>query len=199
MKTKSTYYKAGMDIFIVLFIAVFVVLASVIPFIQEKESHQNIDPATQGNLIVTLEWPANVQSDVDLWIWNDIDKTSVGYSNLSGPLFNLIRDDLGSFLDLTNANTEMALSRGIPDGEYVINTHLFSLKSAPLPLPIKISVSKKDNLAFAAVPLFTVTGELMFEGHEKTMAVFRIENGEYVADSFNTISRKIRSGGPDRW
>ena len=48
----------------------------------------------------------------------------VGYSNKSGKIFNLLRDDLGS-QDITDYNYEVAYTRGTPGGEYVVNLHMY--------------------------------------------------------------------------
>jgi hypothetical protein len=40
-------------------------------------------------------------------------------------VFNLLRDDLGKAQDLTDNNYEVACSRGLPPGEYVVNVHMY--------------------------------------------------------------------------
>ena len=52
-----------------------------------------------GNIIVEARWLDNIDVDVDLWVEAPGDKP-VGYSNKSGRIFNLLRDDLGNSGDL---------------------------------------------------------------------------------------------------
>src|SRR5215813_5025723 len=51
-----------------------------------------------GNVIVEAQWGDGLDADVDLWVQAPGDKP-VGYSNKSGRVFNLLRDDLGRAQD----------------------------------------------------------------------------------------------------
>ena len=113
-----------------------------------------VDPA--GNIIVQITWPEQKPADVDLWVQGPQDNP-VGYSNKSGIVFNLLRDDLGRRNDLTPLNYEFAFSRGLPDGEYIINVHLYSSSGAPLPIEVLAEVSiYKPNRAPVKVVKKTV-------------------------------------------
>lgn len=194
MRNRSTR-RLGMDLMMMLFLAMGAVLYLILPLINipEKKEADRETPPPQGNLMVELYWPDNINTDVDLWVMSEADGIPVGYSNKGGPLFNLLRDDLGTTYDISGRNMEIAYSRGLPDGEYIVNAHLFSLKSAKLPIPIRIVVAMKKDDDAPYQQLFTVTGELLFVGHEKTMARFSFKKGEYQADSFHTINKSIRS------
>ena len=97
-----------------------------------------------GNVVIEINWPSEIDADVDLWIEAPGDRP-VGYSNKGGRVFNLLRDDLGQFRDLTDVNYEVAYSRGIVEGEYTINLHLYRNKSAILPVPVTM-VARTDGL-----------------------------------------------------
>jgi hypothetical protein len=56
-----------------------------------------------------------LDADVDLWVEAPGDRP-VGYSNKSGQIFSLLRDDLGKSQDITDFNYEIAYSRGMPAG-----------------------------------------------------------------------------------
>ena len=102
-----------------------------------------------------MHWPNNMPYDVDLWVQAPRE-VPVGFWNLGGTTFNLLRDDLGGEGDATNENYEISYSRGIPPGEYVVNVHMYG----PLPYgvtnPVNVVVSTPNR------PLITV-----FKGFKK--------------------------------
>jgi hypothetical protein len=71
--------------------------------------------AAPGNVIIEAQWGDQLDADVDLWVQAPSD-VPVGYSNKSGRIFNLLRDDLGRAQDVTDYNHETAYSRGTPAG-----------------------------------------------------------------------------------
>lgn len=184
-----------------LYFSMVVVVYILLSFINIPEKEENEDPPRQGNLIIQISWPHEMDSDVDLWVRSSADMVPVGYSNKGGPLFNLLRDDLGDLADLTGKNEEETVSRGIPDGEYIVNAHLFNLKGGRLPIPVKLFVFLKNPVQAngktwenaSAKLIFTVEGSLKFSGQELTMARFKLKDGQYVPESFNTRSISIRS------
>src|SRR4051794_3763581 len=62
--------------------------------------------AAPGNVIVEMTWPPNIDADVDLWVQAPGD-VPVGYSDKSGIIFNLLRDDLGHSGDPNSMNYEV--------------------------------------------------------------------------------------------
>ena len=54
-----------------------------------------------GNVIIEAQWADKLDADVDLWVQAPGD-VPVGYSNKSGAVFNLLRDDLGRAHDITD-------------------------------------------------------------------------------------------------
>jgi hypothetical protein len=69
----------------------------------------------------------------------------VGYSNKSGKVFDLLRDDLGMAQDMTDSNHEVAYSRGAPAGEYVVNVHMYRGVNVTYPIPVKVIVMVKRD------------------------------------------------------
>jgi hypothetical protein len=180
----------GMDIFSLLFLSVGIVLAVVILLINDPKKQDNEAPDPQGTLIVQIYWP-EYHCDVDLWVRGP-DNVSVGYSNKGAAVFNLLRDDLGLTSDLSGVNEEVAVSRGLPNGQYIINVHLFQKKAGILPIPVKLVVGLKMHGGFYQ-QLFVVDTELTAEGQERTMARFVVRNDRVDRDSFNTIQQSIRA------
>jgi hypothetical protein len=193
MRDRATR-RLGMDMMMALFLAMGAVLYIILPLISEPLKSTDAAPSPQGNMIVELYWPDEPENvDVDLWVMAEADMTPVGYSNKGGPLFNLLRDDLGGNADISGRNQEISYSRGLPDGRYIINAHLFRLGDGKLPIPVKLIVAIKKTDKDDYTQLFAVNAELRFQGEERTMARFLIADGAMVPDSFDTISTPLRS------
>jgi hypothetical protein len=145
-----------------------------------------------GNVIVEMQWPDRIDADVDLWVQAPGD-VPVGYSNKSGGVFNLLRDDLGMAQDMTDYNYEVAYSRGAPAGEYVVNVHMYRDRGSALPIPVKISVTLKHDDAKASKPLVTTNVMLRKMNQEVTTLRFRLDgDGQLVAGSLNSLFKGLR-------
>lgn len=148
-----------------------------------------------GNVVVELHWPAEIDADVDLWVEAPGDR-AVGYSNKGGRLFNLLRDDLGRFLDITKINYEVAYSRGVIPGEYVVNVHLYRQGPEMRPVPITIVASVKKNQTDRLRRIATTKLDLTFGGEEKTAFRFSMDrDGRLVTGSINSLFKPLRSEG----
>lgn len=195
MKRPNAGLRVLGDLMTTMFFAFAVIVVMLIPLIhevtQQKETVEQ--PPTQGNLTVELYWNDDVNVDVDLWLRASADGIPVGYSNKGGVVFNLLRDDVGTQVDLSGRNMEIAYSRGLPDGEYIINAHLFSVRdSSNVPLPIKLLVSYRRDDNGVNQQLFLIDSVLKHYGEEKTLARFNVKNGEFVASSLNSLFEPIR-------
>lgn len=153
--------------------------------------------AAPGNLIVEARWPDEVDVDVDLWVRAPGDR-AVGYSNSSGQVFDLLRDDLGFERDDTGLNYEFAFSRGAPAGEYIVNVHLYSNRALAqtVPVTVQVSLSPKPNTA----PLSIASRSLLLHhaGHEVTVVRFTLDDGGRLlsgsVNDFPTSLKSARSG-----
>ncbi len=146
-----------------------------------------------GNLVIEINWPSEIDADVDLWIEAPGDQP-VGYSNKGGKVFNLLRDDLGQFRDLTDVNYEVAYSRGLVEGEYVINLHLYRNKSAILPVPVTMVASIKRSSGANLKRLTSAKVELGYTGEEITVIRFELnEAGDIVPGSMHQLFKPLRS------
>lgn len=145
-----------------------------------------------GNVIVEAQWADQVDADVDLWVQAPGDRP-VGYSNKSGQIFNLLRDDLGKSHDITDYNYEVAYTRGTPGGEYVVNLHMYRGRQVSYPVAVKIVASLKDDRTGSVKQLVTTTVELRKEGQELTALRFRLDaDGRLVAGSVNNLFKPLR-------
>lgn len=156
-----------------------------------KQGEGSTDPP--GNVIAEMRWDDKLRTDVDLWVQAPGD-VPVGYSNKSGLIFNLLRDDLGSHADPTDVNFETSFSRGIPPGEYTVNVHLFRNLENIYPINVRVVVRVKTDNEAGARPIAATTVRLDREGQELTAFRFRLtEKGELVPNSMNSVFKPLRS------
>ncbi|MBB2818972.1 UNVERIFIED_ORG: hypothetical protein GGD59_002217 [Rhizobium esperanzae] len=144
------------------------------------------DPAQlPGNLVATIAWPAG-STDVDLWVQAG-DDLAVGYSNKSGRVWSLLRDDLGTANDDTPLNYESAFTRGLPDGEYAVNVRCFGCAKVPVPVSVEV------RLAEGGV-IWKGTIDLLKDKQERTAIRFRMVGGQVVAGSASQVFKQMKRG-----
>jgi hypothetical protein len=141
-----------------------------------------------------MSWDKTIDADVDLWVKGPGD-VPVGYSNKSGMIFNLVRDDLGMSGDPNAMNYEISYGRGHWPGEYVVNAMLYRSRDHKFPIGTQIKVSLQNQQGQVRQVLQSNV-DLAFEGQETTAFRFRLdEKGELVADSVNRIHQNLRAAG----
>ena len=151
------------------------------------------DAPPPGNVVVELHWPSHIDADVDLWVEAPGDRP-VGYSNKGGKIFNLLRDDLGQFRDISNINYEVAYTRGVISGEYTVNVHLYRNKSGLSPIPVKIVASSKKSNGSGLKRLVATDLMLNYTGEEVTAIRFRLDKqGNLVKGSSHSVHKALRS------
>jgi hypothetical protein len=156
-----------------------------------KSSESTGEPAP-GNVIIEAQWADQLDADVDLWVQGPGD-AAVGYSNKSGRLFNLLRDDLGKAQDMTDFNYEVAYSRGTPAGEYVVNIHMYRSVGVSYPVTVKVVASLRQDAGSSSQQLVSTTVQLRHENQELTALRFRLDaKGALVADSVNNLFKELR-------
>lgn len=178
---------------IMLALAGFVTLVLLLlPHLNPRAKPQ--DPIrSPGNVIVELRWPDNLDADVDLWVQAPGD-VPVGYSNKGSAIFNLLRDDLGHVADVTGLNYESSYSRGVPVGEYTVNTHLFRNQGEIYPVPVTVVVSVKHSVRQSAQQILSTKLDMAHEGEELTAVRFKLdEQGGLVSGSVHNLPRPLRA------
>src|SRR6202008_4457758 len=156
------------DMLFLLVFAYLVISAVALAYVS-KNKDETKGAAAPGNVIVEMNWPPNYDADVDLWVQAPGD-VPVGYSNKSGMIFNLVRDDLGKSGDPNSMNYEVSYGRGHWPGEYVVNAMLYRSRDHKFPVPAQIKVSLQNQQGQVRQALQSNV-ELTFEGQETT--VFR--------------------------
>ena len=117
-----------------------------------------------------------------------------GYSNKGGRIFNLLRDDLGKFRDVSDINYEVAYSRGVVAGEYTVNVHLYRNKSSVIPIPVKIVASSKKSSGAGLKRLVSTDVNLSYTGEEITAIRFKLDRaGDLVGGSVHSVQKPLRA------
>jgi hypothetical protein len=180
---------------VMLALAGFVVLViMLLPHLNPPGARTADATTPPGNVLVETRWPDEIDADVDLWVQAPGD-VPVGYSNKGGAVFNLLRDDLGSRVDVTGLNYETSYSRGIVAGEYTVNLHLYRNPSKAYPIPVTVVTSVKRDADQAARQLLASKVLLVREGEETTVYRFRLsEAGALVAGSVHSLQKPLRAG-----
>lgn len=178
---------------IMLTLAGFVVMVFLLlPHINPKAQASG-EIKSPGNLIVEARWADGIDTDVDLWVQAPSD-LPVGYSNQSASLFNLLRDDLGQVNDTSTLNYEVAYSRGIPEGKYAVNLHLYSNRSNEFPVNVEVTVSLKPSPHESARKLLTRTIELNSRGSETTVFRFEVnDKAKLIKESVHDMPIELRA------
>ena len=172
------------------FVAVVILL---LPHLNPKQEAQAAVASTvPGNVMVEARWADELDTDVDLWVQAPGD-VPVGYSNKSGVIFNLLRDDLGRNADPTQLNYEVSYSRGVPPGEYAVNLHMYRNKAKVSPVKVTVVTSVKKPNSESAKQILTSSVDLMVENQETTVYRFKLtEAGELVPSSVNSLPKPLR-------
>jgi len=179
------------DLLFLLVFAYLVVGAIALAHIGKNDEEQSKGTTPPGSVIVEMRWDKPIDADVDLWVQAPGD-VPVGYSNTSGKIFNLVRDDLGKGGDPNSMNYEVAYGRGHWPGEYVVNTMLYRSRDQKYPVGVQVKVSLQDRQGHVHQALQSNV-DLTYEGQETTVFRFRLnEKGELIADSVNRIHKDLR-------
>jgi hypothetical protein len=189
-KTSKT---VGLDMMMLLMLGFVCMIVFLLPHVNPPKENDKAEPP--GNVIVAITWPEG-DIDIDMWITGPGEKAPVGYSNKSGVLFNLLRDDLGRSYDPNPLNYENAYSRGIVAGEYIVNLHAYRGVAAPIKIHVEISLNT-GKPGKGMTPVATTSVTLATNGQEKTALRFRLDkDGKLVPGSMNNVFRPLRAAQP---
>jgi hypothetical protein len=151
------------------------------------------DEATQepsGSVIVEVLWPNDRNVDIDLWVKSP-DDAAVGYSNMAGYYFNLLRDDRGNEFDRTPINYEISYTRGITAGEYQANLHLYVTDNGPpINAQVIISVVEPEQRARTAI----IKKNVLLKKYNEEITVARwtlTNNGKLTPNSVHSLKRSL--------
>lgn len=156
------------------------------------EAQKKFDQEPPGTILIELFWSDDINADVDLWVEGPTGGP-VGYSRRSNQLFNLLRDDLGKYNDLSGRNYENVYSRGIAAGSYTVNAMLYSgANVADLPVTVVVSVRSPTGNATTQIGRFEHVIKRV--GDEDTVVRFSLtKDGALVPGSVNNVPKKVRN------
>lgn len=186
----STVFRDIIFLALAGFVAIVILL---LPHVNPPKQEEQLDIPPPGNLMVEMFWTDDYDIDVDLWVKAPQDKV-VGYSTKSGKIFDLLRDDLGFYNDATERNYEIALTRGVISGEYIINVFLYNIKHSveQLPLEIMVVVSMKKKRKAKLKQLLKAKVKLYMNKDEVTVFSFKLDhNLDLITDSVSRIYRPL--------
>lgn len=182
------------DVVLSALFGILLVLVMVVAHINPVATNDDKDADPPGTVVVEAYWPDDYDTDVDLWVQGPGD-VPVGYSNKGGVLFNLLRDDLGTLMDISGRNYENAYTRGVKPGGYTVNVHLFRNRSGQASIPVRLVVSTRASDTGRLRQILVTDLTLDREGQEKTAFRFSLQSdGNLVPDSLTTIFKPLRSG-----
>ena len=166
-----------------------IIVLLLLPWLNIKAQDQATKEPS-GSVIVEAFWPEDRDVDVDLWVKAPSD-SAVGYSNMNGYYFNLLRDDRGNLFDRTPINYEISYTRGIAAGDYQANIHLYQTDGGP-PIEVKIVISVVEPEQRARTPIIKKDVILKKFGQEITVARWTLaSDGKLAPNSVHSLKRSL--------
>ncbi|MEO8715611.1 MAG: hypothetical protein ABI369_11415 [Acetobacteraceae bacterium] len=146
------------------------------------------EAVTPGNVLFQLSWERDKLADVDLWV-RAPDDIAVGYSHPAGRHCNLLRDDTGRPADPESRNLELAVCRGVPDGEWIANVALYADRDGKLPITAIVVATMAGKGGIQQIAKRSVT--LAREGEEHTAFRFSLHGQEIEPNSVNHLEMTL--------
>lgn len=192
-RQQGTLFRDGLSALLVLTLFWVAIL---LPWVNPPKEEDHNGQRARGNIRVEIMWPNDMDVDIDLWMMAP-DQPSVGFPNKGGVFYNLVRDDLGSYADVTGINYEVGFSRGLPKGEHIINIHWYSNSAAVNQVPVRmiVTIQKDDSGNSKTTPqkLLDTTVILTSVNEEATGVRFSLnDTGDLVDGSVHTLFQRIR-------
>lgn len=150
------------------------------------------DAARVGDMVVEISWPDGQRSDVDLWVRSPGDRP-VGYSRLRGKDCSLLRDDLGN--RDTPEREEILGCRSLPDGEWVVNLHLYTDIAGTAPFPVRVYIWYRPGGTSGRLPIYHDDVTLERTGQELTVARWTMQDGKFLPGSLHYSPVALRAPG----
>ena len=114
-----------------------------------------------ADYIITMEWPENIDCDIDMWVRDPANNT-VSYQLKEAGLMYIERDDMGQRRSVFNINgkdqvvdpdnKEYITLRGTFPGEYIVNIHAYSCgkgnsdkgleRGSAIDVPVTVEITK---------------------------------------------------------
>lgn len=169
---------------LVLVFAVLLRLSIVMANAEQQKNHQT----THAAFLVKINWPSESKDDVDLYVSDPLNQI-VYFRQKQIGLMSLDRDDTGREQNMVTLpdgrvvqsqfNEEQVNIRGIIEGEYVVNVHMYR-KSDDLPTKVEVALFKSGAGGDMEIHKQMVT--LTTEREEETAFRFTLTRDAGVVD-----------------
>lgn len=169
---------------LVLVFAVLLRLSIVMANAEQQKNHQT----THAAFLVKINWPSESKDDVDLYVSDPLNQI-VYFRQKQIGLMSLDRDDTGREQNMVTLpdgrvvqsqfNEEQVNIRGIIEGEYVVNVHMYR-KSDDLPTKVEVALFKSGAGGDMEIHKQMVT--LTTEREEETAFRFTLTRDGGVVD-----------------
>jgi hypothetical protein len=190
---EDTWGTVFRDVILLALIGFVAMVIMLLPHITPKQEETE-EQRAPGNVVIEMHWPNTMPYDVDLWVQAP-GEVPVGFWNMGGHTFNLLRDDLGDEGDATNKNYEISYSRGILEGEYTVNVHMYGPLTPGITIPVHVVVSARSKYE-SLHQILETTVNLYYRRQEETAFRFRLtDQGELVDGSVSTLRKPLITGG----
>jgi hypothetical protein len=152
-----------------------------------------VDPPIR--LMIEMSWHDDSHNDIDLYLKGP-DGATISYRNKANGYITLKRDDIGAQSDtyevngrtvLVSRNYEIMTLTDLPDGDYVVNVHFYSRKDGTF-ITQDVNVRVTNLQPYGSV--FEGSVEIS-KFQEKTLVVFRVEDGKIV-DKRTDVQVRLR-------
>lgn len=189
MIMRQRYITSGLDwgrIDLLLSLFIIFLAVAALSIIMVPKANENLN---SGRMLVQLYWDNTIDADVDLWVQGPEDHP-VGYMSRTGSVFDLLHDHRGYKVEGDYSNTEFAIARHLPEGQYTINAVLYASWDAKYPIPVKVVVQLLGK--GPPVTIFEGKTQLTIEKQELTMVNFRLDGaGHIIEGSFNNLQKML--------
>jgi hypothetical protein len=186
------------SIFSDMLFSVVIILIIVVPLLMLLINPKAIPDANvkrDAHWIMEMSWPVDSDCDVDMWV-RDPQNRIVFFRQLTNGVMSIERDDQGVTTDTIvdskgkvitiPENLEIWTLRGLLDGEYVVNAHLFNCKEAnnkigyPANVPVTLKIIR-INPRYNILSIKTKTMDKVWQ--EITMSRFELRgDGTLLVD-----------------
>lgn len=187
-----------MCINLVLVFAVLLKLSLLAINVQSAESAQK-RVKSNALFLIKVVWPGESDDDVDTYLSDPVSHL-VFFKRLQDGLMNLDRDDTGSSSNMVTLpdgrvvksayNEEQVEIRGIVEGEYIVNVHMYR-KASPTPTKVIVTLYKVAEGEDVQIHEKVLT---LAEQQEKTAFRFTLTRSGEVADINELPTSLIRRG-----
>lgn len=160
----------------------------VIGFVSVSKNKSENKINVKADYIITVEWDENIDVDVDTYLQDPYENLSWFQQKEAG-LMHLDRDDTGSTSDSFTTvdgvrnyfkeNKEVTTIRGFMKGEYILNLHMYAMKTNVKPVDVKVKI---EQLNPRLVTVFQDVVTLKSDREEKHVCRFTLDERGVVEE-----------------